>query len=97
MQKQRQSAEEDNTAAEQSSQAKTTFLSNMSHDIRTPMNAITGYVALAKREKDLSPAVQNYLGKIEASSEHLLALINDVLEMSRIESGRMELMPVPSN
>lgn len=97
MQKRHQTTVQDKDKAEQSSQAKTTFLSNMSHDIRTPMNAITGYVALAKREKDLSPAVQNYLGKIEASSEHLLALINDVLEMSRIESGRMELMPVPSN
>ena len=93
----RETAEEGKTAAEESSQAKTTFLSNMSHDIRTPMNAIVGYVALAKREKDLTPAVQNYLSKIEASSDHLLALINDVLEMSRIESGKMELAPVPTD
>ncbi len=97
VQKQRQSAVQDKTIAEQSSQAKSTFLSNMSHDIRTPMNAIIGYVTLAKREKDLSPRMQDYLSKIEASSDHLLALINDVLEMSRIESGRMELMPVPTD
>ena len=97
VQKQHQTAVEDKTLAEQSSQAKTTFLSNMSHDIRTPMNAIVGYVTLAKREKDLSPRSRDYLDKIEASSSHLLALINDVLEMSRIESGKMELMPVPTD
>ena len=95
--KRHQTAMEDKTIAEQSNQAKTTFLSNMSHDIRTPMNAIIGYVTLAKREKDLTPRVRDYLGKIEASSEHLLALINDVLEMSRIESGRVQLMPVPTD
>ncbi len=97
VQKQHETAVEDKTLAEQSSQAKTTFLSNMSHDIRTPMNAIVGYVTLAKREKDLSPRSRDYLDKIEASSSHLLALINDVLEMSRIESGKMELMPVPTD
>ena len=95
--KRHQSAEKGKTIAEQNSQAKTTFLSNMSHDIRTPMNAIVGYVTLAKREKELSPKTRDYLDKIEASSDHLLALINDVLEMSRIESGRMELMPVPTD
>lgn len=97
VQKRHQTAEKGKTIAEQNSQAKTTFLSNMSHDIRTPMNAIIGYVTLAKRERDLSPRTRDYLGKIEASSDHLLALINDVLEMSRIESGRMELMPVPTD
>ena len=97
VQKSHNTAVEDKTIAEQSSSAKTTFLSNMSHDIRTPMNAIVGYVALAKREKDLPPAVGEYLSKIEASSDHLLALINDVLEMSRIESGKMELAPVPTD
>jgi len=97
VQRRHQTAVEDKTIAEQSSQAKTTFLSNMSHDIRTPMNAIVGYVTLAKREKDLTPRVQDYLSKIEASSDHLLALINDVLEMSRIESGRMELVPVATD
>ncbi len=93
--KRHQTAVEGQTIAEQSSAAKSTFLSNMSHDIRTPMNAIVGYVTLAKREKNLTPKVAAYLDKIESSSAHLLALINDVLEMSRIESGRMELMPVP--
>ncbi len=97
VQKQHETAVEDKTLAEQSSQAKTAFLSNMSHDIRTPMNAIVGYVTLAKREKDLSARSRDYLEKIEASSSHLLALINDVLEMSRIESGKMELTPVPTD
>lgn len=90
-------AEEGKIIAEHSSHAKTTFLSNMSHDIRTPVNAIVGYVTLAKREKNLSQKSVDYLNKIEASSAHLLSLINDVLEMSRIESGKMELMPVPTD
>ena len=83
--------------AEQSNKAKSTFLFNMSHDIRTPMNAIIGYVTLAKKEKDTSPTVKDYLTKIEASSDHLLALINDILEMSRIENGKMELEIEKSN
>ena len=77
--------------AEQSSKAKSAFLSNMSHDIRTPMNAIIGYTTLIKKEKGLPENVVGYLDKIEASNKHLLALINDVLDMSRIESGKMEL------
>ena len=77
--------------AEQNSKAKSIFLSNMSHDIRTPMNAIIGYINLAKREDMGLEDIQSYLDKIEGSSQHLLALINDVLEMSRIESGKMEL------
>ncbi|MBR3561889.1 MAG: amino acid permease [Oscillospiraceae bacterium] len=80
--------------AEESSKAKTTFLSNMSHDIRTPMNAIIGYTNLAERDDNSLEQVREYLAEIKASSRHLLALINDVLEMSRIESGRMELEPV---
>ena len=72
-------------------QAKTTFLSNMSHDIRTPMNAIIGFTSLASRHVDDSELVQDYLSTIKRSSEHLLALLNDVLDMSRIESGRMTL------
>ena len=83
--------------AEKDSKAKSIFLSNMSHDIRTPMNAIIGYTTLIKKEKDLSPLVKNYLNKIEASNKHLLALINDVLDMSRIESGKMELDIAKSN
>ncbi|MBR1397339.1 MAG: amino acid permease, partial [Selenomonadaceae bacterium] len=83
--------------AEQSSKAKSTFLSNMSHDIRTPMNAIIGYTTLIKKEKNLPPQATEYLDKIEASNKHLLALINDILDMSRIESGKMELDPIKAN
>ena len=81
-------------AAQESNRAKTVFLSNMSHDIRTPMNAIIGYVNLAEREDITLEETKDYLGKIKNSSHHLLALINDVLEMSRIESGKMELEPI---
>ena len=83
--------------ARRASSAKTTFLSNMSHDIRTPMNAIIGYINLAKQE-DVGPEqIKEYLDKIDSSSQYLLALINDILEMSRIESGKLELEPVPVN
>ena len=71
--------------------AKEAFLSNMSHDIRTPMNAIVGMTALAKRHIDEKPRVADALNKIETASAHLLSLINDVLDMSRINSGRMTL------
>ena len=77
--------------AEEANKAKSTFLSNMSHDIRTPMNAIVGYTNLARQENVSKEQMRNFLKKIDASSQHLLALINDVLEMSRIESGKMEL------
>ncbi len=80
--------------AEENSRAKSTFLSNMSHDIRTPMNAIIGYINLAKEEDLDVDGMRTYMSKIESSSHHLLALINDVLEMSRIESGRMDLEEV---
>ncbi len=83
--------------AEEGSKAKSQFLSNMSHDIRTPMNAIVGYVNLAQRENTTLDEVHDFLNKIESSSQHLLALINDVLEMSRIESGKMELEPIDTN
>lgn len=76
-------------AAEHANAAKTTFLNNMSHDIRTPMNAIIGFTALAASHIDNKEAIQDYLGKISTSSSHLLSLINDVLDMSRIESGKM--------
>ena len=75
--------------AEEASKAKTTFLSNMSHEIRTPMNAIIGLDSLALNEKDLPDTVRDYLEKIGSSAQHLLSLINDILDMSRIESGRM--------
>jgi len=77
--------------AENASKAKTDFLSNMSHDIRTPMNAIIGFTALASAHIDEPELVRNYLTKISSSSNHLLSLINDVLDMSRIESGRVHL------
>ena len=73
--------------AENANQAKTTFLNNMSHDIRTPMNAIIGYTALAATHIDNKDALNDYLTKINISSKHLLSLINDVLDMSRIENG----------
>ena len=77
--------------AKEASKAKTTFLSNMSHEIRTPMNAIIGLDALALNEPNLSVATRDYLEKIGSSAKHLLSLINDILDMSRIESGRMVL------
>ena len=78
-------------AAEHANQAKTIFLNNMSHDIRTPMNAIAGFTALAASHIDNKEQVKDYLSKISVSSQHLLSLINDVLDMSRIESGKMTL------
>ncbi len=77
--------------AEQASKAKTTFLNNMSHDIRTPMNAIIGYTSLAKTNINSKERVTDYLNKITQSSNHLLSLINDVLDMSRIESGKVNI------
>ena len=95
--KREKSMEREKVQAERSNKAKSTFLSNMSHDIRTPMNAIIGYTNLIKKEADLSPTTKEYLNKIEASNNHLLALINDILDMSRIESGKMELDLQKSN
>lgn len=82
-------------AAEERSKAKTSFLSNMSHDIRTPMNAIIGFTDLALVDTGNQAKMDEYLSKIKASGEHLLSLINDVLEMSRIESGKIELSEEP--
>ncbi|MFR7898811.1 MAG: histidine kinase dimerization/phospho-acceptor domain-containing protein [Ruminococcus sp.] len=78
-------------AAETANRAKSTFLSNMSHDIRTPMNAIIGFTTLAVSNIDDKNKVRDYLGKILSSSNHLLSLINDILDMSRIESGKIHL------
>ena len=75
--------------AEQASQAKTAFLSNMSHEIRTPMNAIIGLNNIAMNDPTASDKVKEYLGRIGDSAQHLLGIINDILDMSRIESGRM--------
>ena len=84
-------------AAETANRAKSTFLSNMSHDIRTPMNAIIGFTTLALSNIDDTDRVKDYLGKTLASSNHLLSLINDVLDMSRIESGKIHLEEVEVN
>ena len=78
-------------SAETANKAKSTFLSNMSHDIRTPMNAIIGFTTLAVSNIDDKERVRDYLGKILSSSNHLLSLINDILDMSRIESGKIHL------
>ncbi len=84
-------------AAETANRAKSTFLSNMSHDIRTPMNAIIGFTTLAISNLDDQERVKDYLTKTLASSNHLLSLINDVLDMSRIESGKLHLEEVEVN
>ena len=84
-------------AAETANRAKSTFLSNMSHDIRTPMNAIIGFTTLAISNIDDKNRVKDYLAKTLASSNHLLSLINDVLDMSRIESGKIHLEEVEVN
>ena len=83
--------------AESANRAKSTFLSNMSHDIRTPMNAIIGFTTLAISNIDDKNRVKDYLSKTLASSNHLLSLINDVLDMSRIESGKIHLEEVEVN
>ncbi|MBS7263138.1 MAG: response regulator [Eubacteriales bacterium] len=80
-------------AAEDASKAKTFFLSNMSHDLRTPLNAIIGYTTLAKSEQITPEEQREFMGKIEKASRQLTEIVNDVLEMSRIESGRLELEP----
>ncbi len=87
----RRQLEEALRMAQSANRAKTTFLSNMSHDIRTPMNAIIGFAGLAAGHADDAERVRECLGAIERSSEHLLSLINEVLDMSRIESGKVTL------
>ena len=84
-------------AAEQSNAAKSEFLSRMSHDIRTPLNAIIGYIEMGKEDPSVSPVVKEYLQKAEGSSKFLLSLLNDILNMSRIESGKMILKEEPFN
>ena len=87
----RQAAEAAQKEAEHANRAKSEFLSNMSHDIRTPMNAIVGMTAIATANINNTDQVKNCLKKIALSSKHLLGLINDVLDMSKIESGKMTL------
>ncbi|MDE7168334.1 MAG: response regulator [Clostridia bacterium] len=77
--------------AQYANKSKTTFLNSMSHDIRTPMNAIIGFTSLAEKHLDEKEQVRDYLGKIMTSGNHLLSLINDVLDMSRIESGKVKI------
>ena len=84
-------AERAEKAAKDASRAKSEFLSNMSHDIRTPMNAIVGITSLMAHEKDDPEKLEQYIGKVQSSSQHLLSLINDVLDMSKIESSDASL------
>ena len=79
------------SSAEHANRAKTAFLNNMSHDIRTPMNAIIGFTSLAAEHLDDREIIRDYLEKISTSGKHLLSLINDVLDMSRIESGSVKI------
>ena len=93
----RRAAVEALTLAENASKAKTDFLSNMSHDIRTPMNAIFGIAQLMESEIDQPEKLRGHIAKLQSSSQHLLSLINDVLDMSRIESGKAALHIEPLN
>ena len=97
MQRRNQRLHFEKLQAEEGSKAKSAFLSNMSHDIRTPMNAIIGFTNLAVKHVEDAEKTRNYLIKILASGNHLLALINDVLEMSRIESGKLHLEETECN
>ena len=89
---QQQTILEDTVAeARAANRAKSAFLNNISHDIRTPMNAILGFSSLALEHRTDAAAVENYLGKVKAAGDHLLSLLNDVLDMTRIESGEVNL------
>ena len=85
------------SAAEEASKAKTFFLSNMSHDIRTPLNAVIGYATLANQKNVTYEEKSEYIGRIETASRQLLEIVNDVLDMSRIESGKFSLEPIRVN
>ncbi|MDE6029502.1 MAG: response regulator [Clostridiales bacterium] len=89
--KMRDSLEDALAIAKSANEAKSNFLSNMSHDIRTPMNAVIGYATLLSKDADKVDKVREYVRKITFSSQHLLSLINDILDMSRIESGKTTL------
>ena len=91
LQTSREALEEALCKAENASRAKTVFLLNMSHEIRTPMNAIIGLNNIAMKDPTASEQVKDYLGRIEGSAQHLLSIINDILDMSRIESGQMTI------
>ena len=96
VQEKHEASEREKIRAVEGSLAKSQFLFNMSHDIRTPMNAIIGYTNLAIKEAD-TPELRDYLAKVNSSSQQLLTLINDILEMSRIESGKIELEFAPED
>lgn len=91
----RRELEDAKIAAEAANQAKSVFLFNMSHDIRTPMNAIIGFTDIAQKHIDDAERVGDSLSKVRSASEHLLSLINDVLDMSRVESGRVKIEEEP--
>ena len=91
----RKALEDAKIAAEAANQAKSTFLFNMSHDIRTPMNAIIGFTDIAEKHIDARDRVLEALNKVRISSNHLLSLINDVLDMSRVESGTVKIEEEP--
>ncbi|MBO4725417.1 MAG: HAMP domain-containing histidine kinase, partial [Firmicutes bacterium] len=97
LEKQQKELEEALNMAESANRAKTSFLNGMSHDIRTPMNAIMGYSKLAEKHSEEPDLVEYYLGKIDQSSSYLLSLINNILDMSRIESGHVELSEQPDS
>lgn len=90
--RQKEVVEEALVQAENANRAKSNFLSNMSHDIRTPMNAILGFTLLAQEHIEEKSVVEGYLEKISSAGNHLLSLINDILDMSRIESGKISIL-----
>ena len=90
-----QQAQEALAQARQANQAKSAFLARMSHDIRTPMNAIIGLTSLSMQDPTVSPKVKENLQNIKFSSDFLMGLLNDILDMSRIESGKVVLHPQP--
>ena len=95
--KQKQELENALAIARQANRARGVFLRNMSHDIRTPLNAIIGFAKLAMKSEGNFEQIQDYLNKISVSGDHLLAIVNDVLEVSRIESGQTKLEELPCN